>query len=105
MTPDEPAANNEKLALKTLRLDVTRILVGWDPLGMKGLRGGEREYEQYVGPIIVLIRREVKPIDIAAHLDRLCQQDWQLPPQREKCLQVAEKIHRAGGILRGEAPK
>ena len=48
-----------------------------------------------------MVRKRSPVGDIAAHLDRLVQQEWQLPPCREKCYVIAEKIHRVGGFLEG----
>lgn len=85
--------------MKAIRTEIKRILDAWDPLSLRGLRGFDQEYNAYVAPLSVLVRKRARPIDIAAHLDRLVQHEWKLPPCREKCLQVAEKMHRTGSFL------
>ena len=91
--------NNAKMAMKALRTEVSRVLCQWDPLAFRGLSGFETAYGDFVGPLVVLLRKGAKPMDIAAHLDRVVQSEWKLPPCREKCLEIAEKIHRAGAMF------
>ncbi|CAN5246346.1 hypothetical protein BH09SUM1_BH09SUM1_10470 [soil metagenome] len=94
-----PEDQNARIAMKSIRQEIKRILDSWDPLSMRGLRGFDMQYHEFCGPIGVLVRKRVPPIDIAAHLDRLVQQEWRLPPCREQCLQIAEKIYRTGAFL------
>ncbi|MCC6546132.1 hypothetical protein IT570_03100 [Candidatus Sumerlaeota bacterium] len=101
--PPQPAnaeENNAKMAMKTIRQEINRILCNWDPLAMRGLKGFETAYSDHVGPIIVLLKKGAKPMEICVHLDRLVQQEWKLPESREQCLDVAEKIHRVGSLFR-----
>ena len=94
--PVNPEENNAKMAMKMIRREIKRILDGWDPLSLRGLRGFHEEYNPFVGPLAVMVRKGSPVGDIAAHLDRLVQQEWQLPPCREKCFLMAEKIKRVG---------
>lgn len=94
--PDE---NNAKMAMKAIQTEVKRLLDAWDPLCLRGLPGFQQEYNQYVGPLAVLVRKRVPPIDIAAHLHRLVTEEWKLPACRERCLDIGEKMHRSGAFL------
>jgi len=98
-TPPAPDEQNAKQAMKQIRADLKRIMDGWDPLALRGLRGFPMAYNDIIGPLSVLVRKRAHPMDIAASLDRIVQQEWNLPPCREKCLQIAEKMHRAGAFL------
>jgi hypothetical protein len=90
---------NAKMAMKTIRAEIKRILDGWDPLCLRGLPGFHSEYNAFVGPLSVMARKRAAPMEIARHLLNLMEFDWKLPPDREKCLQVAEKIHRTAAFL------
>lgn len=96
-----PEDANARQAMKTIRFEIKRILDQWDPLCLKGLKGFDQEYNPFVGPLSVMVRKRAPVGEIARHLDRLVQEEWKLPPCREKCFLVAEKIHRAGGFLDG----
>lgn len=102
MTPPEetPDAeeNNAKMAMRLIRREIKRILDRWDPLSLRGLPGFEQEYNPYVGPLAIMVKKGSPVGDIAAHLDRLVQQEWGLPPCREKCFLIAEKIQRTGNL-------
>lgn len=99
-SPQSAEENNAKMATKAMRQEINRILCGWDPLAMRGLKGFETAYADHVGPLLVLLKKGAKPMEICVHLDRLLQQEWKLPESREQCLDVAEKIHRVGSIFR-----
>jgi len=97
--PVNSEEQNAKMAMKTIRIEIKRILDSWDPLSLRGLPGFQNEYNPFVGPLSVMARKRMPAIEIAAHLDRLMQLEWKLPPNREKCLQIAEKIHRTAAFL------
>lgn len=99
-TNPSPDEQNAKLASKMIRQEIKRILDGWDPLAMKGLPGFDREYAPHVGPLLVMVKKEAPVGEISAHLHRLMTEEWQLPPDREKCFLQAEKIHRTGMFIR-----
>ncbi len=102
--PKEPVDiedNNAKMAMRMIRREIKRLLDQWDPQCLRGLPGFENEYNEVCGPLGVMVRKRQEPMEIAAHLDRLVQEKWNLPPCREKCLQIAEKIHRTGCFLDG----
>ncbi len=96
----DDAERNSRIAMRMIRKEIKRLLDQWDPLSLRGLHGFGTEYDPYVGPIGVLVRKGAEPMEIARHLDRLVREEWGLPPCREKCVQVAEKIHRCGNMLR-----
>ncbi|MEO8376691.1 MAG: hypothetical protein ABI579_03405 [Candidatus Sumerlaeota bacterium] len=98
--PQNAEENNAKMATKAMRQEINRILCNWDPLNMRGLKGFDTAYSDHVGPILVLLKKGAKPMEICVHLDRLVQQEWKLPDNREMCLDIAEKIHRVGSIFR-----
>lgn len=101
---DSPQAANDKLAMKMIRLEVNRILLRWDPLGVRDLPGGEREYEPYVGPLAVMAKKGEDYMAIARHLDELTTGTWKLPRAKDKCVDVARRIYNAGALFRGEKP-
>lgn len=96
-----PEDANARQAMKSIRQEIKRILDGWDPLCLKGLKGFDQEYNAYVGPLSVMVRKRTPVGEIAQHLDRLVQDEWKLPPCREKCFLTAEKIYRIGHFLDG----
>jgi hypothetical protein len=100
--PPSPEDQNAKMAMKTIRREIKRILDSWDPLALRGLPGFHEEYNKYVGPLSVMVRKDSPPGEIAAHLHRLMTEEWGLPPNREKCYITAEKIRRVGGFLARE---
>jgi hypothetical protein len=100
--PPEPVNSDEqnaKMAMKTIRTEIKRILDSWDPLSLRGLPGFHSEYNDFVGPLSVMARKRMPATEIAAHLDRLVQLEWRLPPDRPKCLVIAEKIRRTAAFL------
>lgn len=99
----DDAANN-RLALKRIRADINRILGAWDPLALRGLRNGLREYEQYSGPLAIMSKKGEDAMAIARHLEDLLTREWGLPSDRARCVEVARKIYNAGAIFRGEPP-
>ncbi|MEQ8821295.1 MAG: hypothetical protein RLY93_13725 [Sumerlaeia bacterium] len=99
--PDQEAANN-RLAMKMLRRDISRVLFNWDPLCMRGLKNGELEYAPYVGPIAIMVKKGAQAPEIARHLDDLLRDEWKLPRNNQACMEAAEKIFNAGAIFRGE---
>lgn len=103
MTDDAQAAN-EKLAKKAIRAEINRILVRWDPLHLKGLRGADRAYEEHVGPLFLLAIKKEDPMTIARHLDELMTGVWKMPRNKEACVANARKIYNAAAIFRGEEP-
>lgn len=97
--PEPPPEDPAKLALRQIRSDVARIFVAWDPMSLRGLRGFEKEYDPWIGPAAIMVKKRLPAADIAAYLDRVVQTEMRLPPCRAKCLEVATKMHRAGAIL------
>ncbi len=87
--------------MKAIRGEIKRVLDSWDPLFLKGLRGFHTEYNPYVGPLSVMVRKGAEPMEIARHLLKLMNEEWKIPEDRAKCLEVAEKIYRTGSFLRG----
>ena len=102
---DNDQAANERLATKRMRIDVNRILLGWDPLCVKGLRGGEREYEPFAGPLVVMVKKNEDPMAIARRLEEIATQEWRVPVTFEKCYTIAKKIYNVGALYRGEDPQ
>ena len=102
---EQPNADevNARLAMKAIRLEIKRIIDRWDPLSLRGLPGFQSEYNDVVGPIGVMVKKRAEPMEIARHLHRLMTEQWGLPENRAKCLEVAEKIHRTGSFL--DAPQ
>jgi hypothetical protein len=88
--------------MKAIRKEIKRILDSWDPLSLRGLQGFHEEYNKYVGPLSVMVKKNSPPGEIAAHLHQLMTEEWKLPPDRKQCYIVAEKIQRAGGFLGGQ---
>lgn len=103
----EPSAEeqNAKMAMKAIRAEIKRVLDNWDPLSLRGLSGWRTEYDKYVGPLSVLVRKQAEPMEIARHLLRLMIEEWKLPEDRKKCLEIAEKIHRTGAVFGPPPPK
>ncbi len=101
MTEDQEASNN-RVATKRMGMDIHRVLARWDPLSLKGLRGAEREYDQYVGPLVIMVKKGAEPMEIARHLSHLLTGVWGLPTNNAKCVEIAQKIHNAGALMRGE---
>lgn len=95
-TPEE---QNTRLAMKAIRGEIKRVLDGWDPQCLRGLPGFQQEYSPYAGPLSVLVRKGAEPMEIARHLLKLQTEEWGLPEDRAKCLQVAGKIHRTGTMF------
>ncbi len=95
----DDAEKNSRMAMRMIRREIKRVLDQWDPLSLRGLPGFHTEYDAYVGPISVMVRKGAEPMEIARHLDRLVQEEWGLPPSNRKCVEVAEKIHRCGTML------
>lgn len=98
----ESQSSNDRLATKMMRLDINRILLGWDPLALRGLPGWEREYEPHVGPILILVKKGAGKMEIARHLDGLLRETWKLPPDNARCVEIAHKLHNVGALFRGE---
>jgi len=101
MSEDIERSNN-RIATKRLGMDIQRLLVKWDPLCLKGLRGADREYDQYVGPLLIMVKKGAETMEIARYLSNLLTREWGLPPNNAKCVDVAQKIHNAGALMRGE---
>jgi hypothetical protein len=101
MTPEPPSPddNNARMAMKQIRIAIKQILDRWDPLCLRGLPGFVNEYNDVVGPLAIMVRKRTAAIDIAAHLHRLMTEEWRMAPDRAKCLEIAEKIHRTGAFL------
>jgi hypothetical protein len=97
--PINSEEQNAKMAMKAIRADIKRILDSWDPMCLRGLPGFQTEYNNFVGPLSVMARKRLPATDIAAHLDRLMQLEWRLPPDRPKCHEIAEKIRRTAAFL------
>lgn len=97
--PASPEEHNTRMAMKAIRTEIKRLLDQWDPLCMRGLSGFVNQYSEQVGPIAVLLKKGAPPMEIARHLDRLVVEEWKLPPCREKCLELAEKMHRVGTMF------
>lgn len=85
-----------------MRMDINRILQRWDPLCIKGLPGADREYEQYIGPLLIMVKKQSDMMEIARHLDQLMTETWRLPRNKQQCVDVARKIYNVGSIFRGE---
>lgn len=102
MSEDQEAINN-RLATKRIGADVLRVLVRWDPLSLKGLRGADREYEKYVPALVIMVKKGAETMEIARHLSDLLTKEWGLPPNNAKCVEVAGKVFNAGAIARGDA--
>lgn len=98
MSSGPPSAedNNARMAMRMIQREVKRLLDQWDPLSLRGLPGFHEEYAPFVGPLAVMVRKGSPVGDIAAHLHRLVVEEWKLPPSREKCFLLAEKIKRVG---------
>lgn len=103
-SPEEQQAANDRLATKRIRLDINAVLVRWDPLCLKGLRGGDRAYEAQVGPLLLLVKRGAGEMEIARFLVDLMKTEWRLPPDNAKCVEVARKLRNVGAVFRGESP-
>lgn len=101
MSQDKQSAEeaNARMAMKTIRTEIKRILDRWDPLSLRGLPGFANEYNDFVGPLSVLVRKRAPVMEIARHLDRVMQEDWKLPRDQKKCYEVAEKVSRTGAFL------
>ncbi len=103
MAPENDSSaeeQNTRMAMRAIRGEIKRVLDSWDPLALRGLPGFSSEYNQYAGPLSVLVRKGAEPMEIARHLLRLQTEEWGLPEDRRKCLEIAEKIHRTGNIFR-----
>jgi hypothetical protein len=105
-TPDpiEQEAINNRMAMKQMRLDISRVLVRWDPLCVKGLRGAERQYDAAVGPLSLMAKQGVEKMTIAREIVRIMREEWRLPPDNAKCVEVAAKIESIGAHYRGASP-
>jgi len=103
MSNPEQEATNNRLALKQMRLDISRVLVRWDPLCVKGLRGAERQYDSAVGPLSIMARKGEEKMTIAREIARIMREEWRLPPQNEKCVEIAAKIESIGAHYRGDS--
>ncbi|MDK2972109.1 MAG: hypothetical protein PWP23_1864 [Candidatus Sumerlaeota bacterium] len=101
---DDAQATNDKLAKKAIRAEINRILVRWDPLHLKGLRGADRAYEEFVAPLFVLAIKREDYMVIARHLDELMTTTWRMPRDKEACVANARKIYNTAAIFRGEEP-
>jgi hypothetical protein len=101
---DQEAVNN-RLATKMMRVDIHRILVRWDPMGLKGLRGAEKEYDRFVGPLLVMVKKGEDKMVIARHLADLLRNEWRMPENNAKCVEIASKMHNVGALYRGEIPR
>jgi hypothetical protein len=99
--PEQEAINN-RLALKQMRLDISRVLVRWDPLCVKGLRGAERQYDSAVGPLSLMAKQGVEKMTIAREIARIMREEWRLPADNAKCVDIAAKIASIGAHYRGE---
>lgn len=99
---DDVQAANDRLATKMIRLEINRILLKWDPLCVKGLPRGDREYEPFVGELSIMVKKGAGEMEIARHLAALVTQTWKLPKCNEKCVEVAKKLYNAGALFRGE---
>ena len=99
VSPATPEDQNAKMAMKAIRQEIHRVLNGWDPLAMRGMRGFDMQYHAHVGPLSVMVRKRVPPMEIARHLLALMETEWKLPADREQCLKIAEKIWRTGSFL------
>ncbi len=98
--PEESAEErNARMAMKTIRGEIKRVLDNWDPLSLRGLPGFGTEYNDLVGPLSVMVRKRAEPMEIARHLRRLATEEWGLPADNAKYVEVAEKIHRTGAFL------
>ncbi len=101
---DEQELANARMATKQIRLEINRLLVRWDPLCMKGLRGGEREYEEQIPALLIMVKKGAKYMEIARHLDKVLTETWRLPRNKEKCVDLGKKIYNIGALYRGEEP-
>jgi hypothetical protein len=90
---------NARLAMKAIRGEIKRVLDSWDPLYLRGLPGFQQEYHPFVGPLSVLVRKGAEKMEIARHLRKLMMEEWKLPEDRAKCVEVAEKIYRVGTLF------
>jgi len=93
---------NDRMANKQIRADINRLLLSWDPLCVKGLRGADRQYEPQIPDLFVMIKKGAKYMEIARHLDKLLTQEWQLPRDKEKCVELGKKMYNIGAIYRGD---
>lgn len=103
-SPEEQQAANDRLATKRMRLDINAVLVRWDPLCLKGLRGGDRAYEGQVGPLLLLVKRGAGEMEIARFLVDVMRDEWRLPPDNARCVEVARRLRNIGAVWRGEDP-
>ncbi|MDX2176555.1 MAG: hypothetical protein SF028_08790 [Candidatus Sumerlaeia bacterium] len=94
-TPEETS----RAALRQIRNDVSNILCAWDPLGMKGLRDWRKEYDPYVGPLAVMVKKRVPEFDLLTHLADLYVREWRFAPNQTVCREMAGKLWRAGAFL------
>jgi hypothetical protein len=94
-TPEELA----KAAFRQIRNDVARLFAAWDPLSLRGLPNFQKEYDPYVAPVAVLVRKRASTADLVEHLTNVCRDEWRLPPDRRKIAEMAEKFRRTGGFL------
>lgn len=94
-TPEELA----KAAFRQIRNDVARLFAAWDPLALRGLSNFAKEYDPFVAPVAVLVRKRVPAAELAEHLANLYREEWRLPVDRKKIAEMAEKFRRTGGFL------
>ena len=43
----------------------------WDPIGVAGIPQARDEYDEYVGPVLTLLRSGGSDTDISAHLEQI----------------------------------
>ncbi len=102
MAAEEPQPTAEELAkaaFRQIRNDVARLMVQWDPLSLRGLANFQKEYDPFVAPIAVLVRKRASAQDIAEHLTGLYRDVWRLPEDRRKIAEMADKFRRTGQFL------
>jgi hypothetical protein len=98
-SPEQQAAENAKAAMRNIRNDVARLFYVWDPLALRGLRDWQKNYDEFIGPVAVQVKKRAPLLDIVLHLERLVTIEWDLPADRRKIREIAEKMHRAGSFL------
>jgi len=101
LTPEEQQAANNRIATKQMRVDIHRVLVRWDPLSLKGLRGAEKEYEPFVGELLLMVKRDAGEMEIARHLADVMKNQWRLPADNKRCVEAAKKLKNIGAIYMG----
>ena len=101
---DEQAEANARLATKQIRMEINRLLLKWDPLCVKGLRGADRQYESEIAPLLILVKKGANYMEIARHLHSTLTKTWKMPENKPMCVELGKKMYNIGALYRGEEP-